>query len=220
MSCTLHRIFIHLALVNLFLRLIRGTRVTLRWRHNGRDSVSNHQPHDCLLNRLFRRRSKKTSKLRDTGLCAGISPGTGEFPAQMASNAENISIWWRHHDFFFPVVKFWYRCVLFLLKYMKTPCVKTFLLFTILAIYNFHSICGCHSFFDTDKFHKGIANMTKKCCMHDTHEHYKDQLEPILLTWINSYPSMDKYLHQLQNMEWNYPHINKLQWCNRLSLGK
>ena len=31
----------------------------LRWRHNGRDSVSNHQPHDCLLNRLFRRRSKK-----------------------------------------------------------------------------------------------------------------------------------------------------------------
>ena len=27
--------------------------------HNGRDSVSNHQPHDCLLNRLFRRRSKK-----------------------------------------------------------------------------------------------------------------------------------------------------------------
>ena len=41
----------------------------LRWRHNGRDSVSNHQPHDCLLNRLFRRRSKKTSKLRVTGLC-------------------------------------------------------------------------------------------------------------------------------------------------------
>ena len=55
---------------------------SLRWRHNGRDSVSNHQPHGCLLNRLFRRRSKKTSKLRVTGLCAGNSPGTGEFPAQ------------------------------------------------------------------------------------------------------------------------------------------
>ena len=39
----------------------------LRWRHNVRDSVSNHQPHDCLLNRLFRRRSKKTSKVRVTG---------------------------------------------------------------------------------------------------------------------------------------------------------
>ena len=40
---------------------------------------------------------KKTSKLRVTGLCAGNSPGTGEFSAQMASNAENVSIWWRHH---------------------------------------------------------------------------------------------------------------------------
>ena len=71
--------------------------VSLQWRHNGRDSVSNHQHHDCLLNRLFRRRSKKTSKLRVIGLCVGNSPGTGEFSAQMASYAENVSIWWRHH---------------------------------------------------------------------------------------------------------------------------
>ena len=49
---------------------------TLQWRHNGQDSVSNHPPHDCLLNRLFRRRWKKTSKLRVTGLCAGNSPVT------------------------------------------------------------------------------------------------------------------------------------------------
>ena len=53
---------------------------------------------DCLLNRLFRCRSKKTSKLRVTGLCAGNSPGTGEFPAQMASNAEYVSISWLHHE--------------------------------------------------------------------------------------------------------------------------
>ena len=45
---------------------------TLQRRHNGHDSVSNHQPHDCLLNRLFGRRSKKISKLRVTGFCAGI----------------------------------------------------------------------------------------------------------------------------------------------------
>ena len=70
---------------------------SLQWRHNGRDSVSNHQPQECLLNSLFRRRSNKTSKLRVTGVCAGNSPGTGEFPAQMASNAEDVSIWWRHH---------------------------------------------------------------------------------------------------------------------------
>ena len=63
---------------------------TLQWRHNGRDSVSNHQPYDCLLNRLFRRRRKKTSKLRVTGLCAGNSPETGEFPAQRASNADPV----------------------------------------------------------------------------------------------------------------------------------
>ena len=67
--------------------------ISLQWRHNGRDGVSNYQPHDCLLNHLFRRRSKKISKLRVTGLCAGNSPVTGEFPATRASNAENVSIW-------------------------------------------------------------------------------------------------------------------------------
>ena len=70
---------------------------TFQWRHNGCDGVSNHQPHHCLLNRLFRRRSKKTSKLHVTGLCAGNSPETGEFPAQMASKVENVFIWWCHH---------------------------------------------------------------------------------------------------------------------------
>ena len=48
---------------------------SLRWRHNDNGGVSNHQPHYCLLNRLFRHRSKKTSKLRVTGLCVGNSPG-------------------------------------------------------------------------------------------------------------------------------------------------
>ena len=81
----------------LWIRTLLSTFWTLRWRHNGSDGVWNHQHHHCLLNRVFRRRTKKTSKLRVTGLCAGNSPGTGEFPAQMASNAENGSIWWRHH---------------------------------------------------------------------------------------------------------------------------
>ena len=47
-----------------------------KWRHNGRDGVSNHQTHDYLFNRIFKR----------------------WFPAQRASNAENVSIWWRHHE--------------------------------------------------------------------------------------------------------------------------
>ena len=55
-------------------------------------SVSDHRRLHCLLNCCFRRRSKKTSKLRVTYLCEGNSPVTGEFPAQRASNAENVAI--------------------------------------------------------------------------------------------------------------------------------
>ena len=75
----------------------------LQWRHNERDVVSNHQPRDCFLNRLSRRRSKKTSKLRVTmvtGLCEGNSPMTIEFPTQYGQqrgkcfHLMTIS-WWR-----------------------------------------------------------------------------------------------------------------------------
>ena len=87
---------------------------SLQWRHNGRDGVSNHQPHDRLLNRLFRRRSRKTSKFHVTGLCVGNSPVTGEFPAQKPSNAENIFIWWRHHDaVMVPLHKYQMPCTMY-----------------------------------------------------------------------------------------------------------
>ena len=92
----------HQLLSNHDLLLALFIRDMLWWRHNELDGVLEQQPHDCLLNRIFGRRSKKTSKLRVTGLCAGNSPGTGEFPAQMASNAENVSIWWRHHVSYWP----------------------------------------------------------------------------------------------------------------------
>ena len=69
---------------------------TLQWRHNVRDGVSNHQPHDHLLNRLFKEHIKENIKApRHWPLWGEL---TGEFPAQRASNAENVSIWWRHHD--------------------------------------------------------------------------------------------------------------------------
>ena len=71
--------------------------MSLQWRHNDRDGVLNHRRLDCLLNHLFRRRSKETSKLSVTALCEGNSPVAGEFPTKGASNAENVSIWWRHH---------------------------------------------------------------------------------------------------------------------------
>ena len=74
---------------------------SLQWRDNEHDGISNHQRLDCLLNPLFKRRSKKISKLRVTGLCEGNSLVTGKFPAQRPSNAENVSIWWWcHHDAF------------------------------------------------------------------------------------------------------------------------
>ena len=63
---------------------------TLQGGHNERDGISNHQRLDCLLNRLFRHRSKKTSKLSVTGLCEENSPVTSEFPAQRIINAENV----------------------------------------------------------------------------------------------------------------------------------
>ena len=59
---------------------------SLRW-HNEHNGVSNHQPHDL--------------KLRATGLRVGNSPVTGECPAQKTSNAENVSISWRHHEYWY-----------------------------------------------------------------------------------------------------------------------
>ena len=55
---------------------------TLQWSHDERDGVSNHRHLNCLLNRLFRRRSNETAKLCVTGICEGNSPVTSEFPAQ------------------------------------------------------------------------------------------------------------------------------------------
>ena len=79
------------------LTLRNMSSTSLEWRHNG---VSNHGRLDCLLNRLFSCRSKQTWKLCVTGLCEGNPPVTGGFPSHRASNAENISTWWRHHVFF------------------------------------------------------------------------------------------------------------------------
>ena len=74
-----------------------NTVPSLQWRHNEHDGVSNHRRLECLLNPLFRRRSKKILKLRVAGLCEGNPPVTGGFLSQRPSNSENVSIWWLHH---------------------------------------------------------------------------------------------------------------------------
>ena len=65
------------------LRCSSKQSLSLQWRNNERGGVSNHRRLDFSLECLFWRTSKKTSKLRDTGLCEG----------------ERVSPWWRHHGF-------------------------------------------------------------------------------------------------------------------------
>ena len=69
---------------------------TLQWRHHGHDGVSNHQPHDYLRNRYSGTDQRKHQSSASLAFVRGFHR-TGEFPAQRASNAENVSIWWRHH---------------------------------------------------------------------------------------------------------------------------
>ena len=99
--------FILITIIKIFMHLLCIYKVhdrsklhqlaALQWRHNERDGVSNNRLFDCLLNRSSVAESKKTSKLRVTGLCEGKSSVTNEFPGRRATNAQNVPIWWRHH---------------------------------------------------------------------------------------------------------------------------
>ena len=75
----------------------RDHALIYHYSHNERDGDSNHRRLDCLLNRLFIRRPRKTSKPRVTGLCEGNSPVTGEFPAPrpVTHLQEHIRTWWK-----------------------------------------------------------------------------------------------------------------------------
>ena len=60
------------------------------------NSLSQRRHNEC--HGVSNQRHKEDIKApRHWPLC-GEFTGTGEFPAQRASNAENVSIWWRHHD--------------------------------------------------------------------------------------------------------------------------
>ena len=109
---------------------------TVQWRHNKRYGVSNHRRIDCLLTFFsgVDQRKNQSNMLRYktcldtkpvlyqdrfcsltlyvTGLCVGNSPVTGEFPAQRASNAEKVSVWWRYHERYSPRAVQWcgYMC--------------------------------------------------------------------------------------------------------------
>ena len=101
--------------ISLYSPLLYLTVIThpLQWRHNDRDGVSNHQPHDCLLKRLFRRRSKKISKLRVVDPCVA-----GEFPHKGPATRKTSS--WRSN---LITIKFCrYQASTMFLVYAKYNC--------------------------------------------------------------------------------------------------
>ena len=112
---------------------------SLRWRHTERDGVSNHQAHGCLLNRLFRRRLNKTSMIRFTGLCEENSHRRPVNSPHKSSNAENVSIWWRHHG---------YRL------YIVSALIK------VIAEMDYQTMCYCHWRLGAAKISPGHKYMT------------------------------------------------------------
>ena len=85
------------ALLKFQLELIDSDRGRSKhyWSHRFVDSSITMTSHNgCDIKGTYQRKHQTSAV---TGLCAGNSPGTGEFPAQRASYAENVSIWWRHH---------------------------------------------------------------------------------------------------------------------------
>ena len=103
-SITLWNVFIKVFHTKSFIKIISGmwqisrkayNLITIQCRKNERDGVSNHRCLHCLL--LFQVQVKENIKAPRHW---PLWPVTGEFPAQKASDAENIPIWWRHHDMF------------------------------------------------------------------------------------------------------------------------
>ena len=72
-------------------------KCALQWRHNERDRVSNHRRLDCLLLPFVQSQIKENIKAPCHWPLWGEFTGDSEFPAQRASNAENVPILCCHH---------------------------------------------------------------------------------------------------------------------------
>ena len=105
----------------------------LQWRHE-REGVSNHGRLDCLLNRLSGADERNHQSSASLAFVGGNSPVTGEFPAQRASDAEKVSIWWRYHRCEISIkiqdacenTKWWSFCLgLNMLNVLRTECRTT-----------------------------------------------------------------------------------------------
>ena len=83
---------------------------TLQWRHNLSDGVSNHIVSIVYSTVCLDSDQRNHQGSATLAICEGNSPVTGEFPLQRASNVENASIWWRHHEpsEYITYPPFWY----------------------------------------------------------------------------------------------------------------
>ena len=107
----------------------------------------------------FRRRSKITSKLCITGLCEGNSPVPSEFPAQRASNVENVSIWWRHHG-------------IWILWVLST----TFVFYIFLLMFFVGNKVTCTM--------NGMDRCLHETTIIDSYKQYKNQQNPVHIWWV------------------------------------
>ena len=74
--------------------------ISSQWRDNERDGVQNHQRLDCLLNRLFRQRSKKHQSSASPAFVMEIH----RWPLTSGKQCGNVSIWWRLHVIFIIII--------------------------------------------------------------------------------------------------------------------
>ena len=96
-SCTIYAHFCTKPLPKPITCNLLHEHLALQWRHNRLDSVSNHRASRLFTQQFIRAQIKETLKApRHWPLCGEFTV-TGEFPAQRARSAENVSIWWRLH---------------------------------------------------------------------------------------------------------------------------
>ena len=72
--------------------------ISLHWRHNERHGVSNHRHIDCLRNRFVQAHTQGNINTPRHWHLWGKSTDDRWIPITRASVAENVFIWWRHHD--------------------------------------------------------------------------------------------------------------------------
>ena len=97
--------------------------LSLRWRHNGDDSVSNHQPHDCLLNRYTGADQSKHQSSASLAFVWGIHLGLVNSPHKWPVTRKMFSfddvIMWNPTQNMMPI--HWKMCSLLRSENLRAP---------------------------------------------------------------------------------------------------